>query len=92
MKQEVYKNGQVANELTGETLTYYYENGTVRAVGPYIKDMMEGEWIFYRKTGQLWAVSNFKNNKKHGRWIRYDRNDKLEFDEIFDEGKKVKKK
>lgn len=92
MKQEVYKNVQVAQELKGETLTYYYEDGTVRAVGPYMNGKMQGEWIFYRKTGQLWAVSNFKDDKKHGRWVRYDRNDQLEFDETFDNGKKVKKK
>lgn len=92
MKQTVYKNGQIANKLDGETLTYYYENGQVRAVGPYVNGMMQGEWIFYRKTGQLWAVSNFKDDKKHGRWIRYDKNDELEYDEIFEHGKQVKKK
>ena len=91
MQQEVFKNGQIAQELKGETLTYYYENGQVRAVGPYRNGKMQGEWVFYRKTGQLWAVSNFKDDKKHGRWIRYDRNDQIEFDETFDNGKKVKK-
>jgi antitoxin component YwqK of YwqJK toxin-antitoxin module len=52
---------------------------------------MEGEWIFYRETGQLWVVGNFRNGKKNGSWIRYDRNNKLEYQENFLDGKLIKK-
>jgi antitoxin component YwqK of YwqJK toxin-antitoxin module len=53
---------------------------------------MEGEWIFYRETGQLWVVGNFKNNKKHGSWVRYDKNDKIEYNENFENDKVIKQK
>jgi antitoxin component YwqK of YwqJK toxin-antitoxin module len=54
--------------------------------------MMEGEWIFYRETGQLWVIGNFKNSKKNGTWIRYDKNDKIEYQKTFENGKTIKKK
>jgi antitoxin component YwqK of YwqJK toxin-antitoxin module len=92
LKEKKYANGQIVHELKGDLLTYYYKNGKMKAKGPYINGLMEGEWIFYRETGQLWQTGNFKGNLKHGRFLRYDRNDKLEYDETFDEGKIVKKK
>jgi len=59
-------NGTPVYNLTGDRLTYYYKNGKLKAEGKYIKDKMEGEWLFYRETGQLWQVGNFKNGKKEG--------------------------
>ena len=52
---------------------------------------MQGEWTFYRETGRLWQVGNLKDNLKHGSWIRYDRKDKLEYEELFEIGKIIKK-
>jgi antitoxin component YwqK of YwqJK toxin-antitoxin module len=53
---------------------------------------MEGEWIFCRETGQLWQIANFKNNKEHGCWIRYARNNKINYQEEFENNKIIKKK
>ncbi len=91
LKKAKYANGQTIHELKGNTLTYFYKNGTVKAKGPFKNNMMEGKWVFYRETGQLWVIGNFKNNKKNGSWIRYDRKDKLEYDETFKDNKIVKK-
>lgn len=91
LDKKEYTNGQKVHELVDNTLTYYYKNGQVKALGLYENDMMQGEWIFYRETGQLWQVGNFKDNHKHGRFIRYDRNDQLEYDETFENGKQLKK-
>ncbi len=90
-KKDLYVNGQKKSEQVGDILTYYYKDGTVRAKGPFTEGKMEGEWIFYRNSGQLWQVGNFKNNQKHGRFQRYDKNDELEYDETFENGKLVKK-
>ncbi len=91
LPKKFYSNGQKAYQIKGTTLTYYYEDGTRRAYGPYKNKLMEGKWTFFRKTGQLWAISHFKNSKKHGVWVRYDRNDRLEYEETFVQGKAVPK-
>ena len=86
-----YSNGQKVHELTGNKITYFFKNGKVKAEGFLIKEKMEGEWKFYRETGQLWQVGNFKNDMKNGIWVRYDKNDKLEYQETFNDNKIVKK-
>ncbi len=90
MKKKEYANGQKTYELKNDYLTYYFEDGTKKAEGPYKNDMMQGDWTFYRKTGQLWQKGSFKDNQKHGRFLRYDKKDKLEYDEQFDNGKQLK--
>lgn len=90
MENTTYKNAQIISEQKGNRLTYYYKNGKVKATGIFENNLMQGEWIFYRETGQLWQVGNFKDSIKHGHFIRYDRNDKVEYDENFVDGKKVK--
>jgi len=91
LERKLYANGQPVHILEGDKLTYYYKNGRIKAAGPFINNMMEGEWIFYRETGQLWQTAGFKNNNKHGKWMRYDRNDKIEYSETFENGKVIKK-
>lgn len=90
-KDQYYKNGQKAFEQQGDTLTYYYKTGKVRAKGKSIKGSMEGRWTFNRATGDLWSIGNFKNNKKHGEWIRYDKKGEQEYNAEFVDGKLVKK-
>lgn len=87
-----YTNGQVVYELIGDRLTYFFKNGKIKAEGSFANNLMEGEWKFYRETGQLWQVAHFKNSMKNGSWIRYDRNDKIEYQETFEDGKVIKTK
>lgn len=91
LEKKEYKNGQKVYELADDYLVYFYEDGTVKSKGPFINNMMEGEWTFFRKTGQLWQVGQFTANLKHGRWIRYNKADEVEYDEEFIEGKQIKK-
>ena len=37
------------------------------------------------------AIWTFKNKKKHGKWVRYNKDNVLEYDEEFVEGKKISK-
>lgn len=90
--KDTYANGQKAYELKNNKLTYYYKSGKIRAEGPYLNEMFEGEWKFWRESGQLWEIGHFKNNLKHGSWVRWDINDNVEYDETFVEGKIVRKK
>lgn len=91
LKKKFYANGQPVYELNGDILTYFYKNGTVKARGPFINNLMEGEWKFYRESGQLWQTASFKNSKKHGSWIRYDKKGNIEYEEEFDNNKVVKR-
>ncbi len=92
INDDYYKNGQKIQEMNGNILTYYFKSGKIKAEGNYENGQMDGEWKFYRETGQLWQVGNFKNGKKNGSWVRYDKNDQIEYDEIFEDDKKLKKK
>lgn len=79
-------------EIVAERLTYFFADGTLKAEGPYINSLMDGEWRFYRQTGQLWVVGNFSRGQKHGRWTRWDKGGKVEYDETFAAGKIVRRK
>ena len=91
LEKKSYANGQKTYEINGNSLTFYYKSGTIKAEGPYENNLMEGEWLFYRESGKLWQVGNFKKNMKHGQWIRYDKKDKIEYMAEFVNNKIQKK-
>lgn len=91
LEKKFYKNGQAVYDYDGKILTYYYKNGKIKAAGPFMNNMMEGEWMFYRETGELWQVANFKSNMKHGLWVRYNRNGDEEYRETFENNKQLRK-
>jgi antitoxin component YwqK of YwqJK toxin-antitoxin module len=88
-KKKKYTNGNNIYKLEEKTLTYYFKNGNVKAKGRYIKNRMEGEWLFYRESGQLWQIGNFRNGIKNGRWVIYDRENRVEDEEEYINGQRV---
>jgi len=44
---------------------------------------------FLSQNSQLWSVQHFKLSMKLGQSIRYDRNNQLEYDEMFEHGRKT---
>ena len=90
--KEHYQNGQKVYEQKGDTLTYFFKTGIIKARGKSIIGVMGGRWIFNRESGELWQVGHFKNSKKHGEWVRYDKNGKEEYRAQFADGKLVSKK
>ncbi len=78
-----YKNGQIIKIQNGDSLTWFFIDGRIKAQGPFINDMMEGEWVFYKKEGFLWQVAHFLHNKKTGLWLRYDANGNIVYREKF---------
>lgn len=92
LDKKEYANGQKVYELAGDRLTYFFVDGRVKAEGPWVDGLMEGEWRFYRQTGQLWVIGNFKHGEKHGSWTRWDKNDNIEYQETFADGKVVRKR
>lgn len=91
LEKKKYANGQITHELKGNSLTFFFKDGKIKAEGKYINGFMERGWMFYRGTGQLWQIGSFKKGMKHGSWIRYNKNNKIEYSETFAENKLVKK-
>ncbi|MCL4305789.1 DUF1801 domain-containing protein [bacterium] len=87
-----YKNGQLISEQKGNTLTYYFKTGEIKAQGRFVNGMMQGKWIFNRESGQLWQIGHFKDNMKHGTFVRYDRNGEEEYHAEFSDGRLTVKK
>ena len=90
-KGGTYKNGQVISEHKGNTLTYYFKTGEIKAKGKSIDGVMEGKWVFNRESGQLWQIGHFRNNKKHGEFVRYDKSGSEEYRAKFENGKLIEK-
>lgn len=86
-----YANGQAVHTLDGDTLTYFFKSGKLKAFGRYVEEQMQGEWKFYRESkgdgDLLWQIGNFADNQKHGSWKRYARSGEIEYDENFNHGK-----
>lgn len=93
LEKKQYANGQTTHKLDGETLTYYFKSGKIKAFGSFINEQMQGEWTFYRESkgngNHLWQVANFLDNAKHGNWKRYSRSGELEYEENFENNVKL---
>jgi antitoxin component YwqK of YwqJK toxin-antitoxin module len=88
---ENYSNGQAVSKQDGDTLTYYFEDGTVKAQGPYRESVMQGEWIFNKKEGYQWQVGRFDDlGQKHGAWERYNPDHSLQTRQEFEHGVRQK--
>jgi antitoxin component YwqK of YwqJK toxin-antitoxin module len=89
---ETYNNGQRVAKQKGETLTYYFENGDVKAQGKYLDGIMQGKWIFNKKEGYLWQVGHFDEfGKQHGPWVVYDKNGAVQKEKYFEHGKQLRR-
>lgn len=85
-----YKNGQVKQVTEDGIRTHYFENGTIKATGPF-DGKMQGDWEFYRKSGELWQIGHLENDIKNGEWIRYDLDGQIEKAAHFENGKEIKR-
>lgn len=88
MHDDTYSNGQKTTQLDGTVLTYFFENGEVKARGEYIDGKMEGRWLFYKKDGYLWQEGIFKTSEKHGPWVRYMPDGSIQSRAVFENGTK----
>lgn len=92
LEKKNYTNGQEVYKYHENKLIYYFKSGKIKAEGPFENDLMEGEWKFYKESGQLCQIGNFQKGRKHGRWIRFNKNNEVEYDEEFRDGKQIKSK
>lgn len=88
---ENYNNGQAVSEQKGDILTYYFENGEIKAQGKQVGGNMQGKWIFNKKEGYLWQIGHFDDNgKQHGLWTVYNPDGSVQKEKHFEHGKQVK--
>lgn len=85
-----YSNGQRVTAQNGDTLTYFFEDGSIKAQGKYVGGIMQGEWLFNKKEGYRWQVGHFDEaGQKHGSWVRYLPDGTVQVEQYFDHGKRI---
>ncbi|MBL1421099.1 MAG: hypothetical protein COC24_011380 [Alphaproteobacteria bacterium] len=93
LEKKNYANGQATHKMDGDILTYFFKTGKIKAQGEYVNEQMQGKWMFYRESkgdeNKLWQIGHFVDNAKHGNWQRYSKTDEIEYDEDFENGKKL---
>ncbi|WP_375587441.1 hypothetical protein [Flagellimonas aurea] len=58
-----------------ETITYYYENGKLGAIGKMEDNTPSGKWNFYNDQGRLTVTGNFNSSgNREGDWTWYNYN------------------
>jgi antitoxin component YwqK of YwqJK toxin-antitoxin module len=50
----------------------YHKNGSVKAKGQVIDDVLTGYWEWFRKDGTKMRSGSFENGKQVGEWTTYD--------------------
>lgn len=88
---ETHNNGQAVSEQNGDILTYFFENGEIKAQGKQVDGNMQGKWIFNKKEGYLWQIGYFDDNgKQHGSWTVFNQDGSVQKEKHFEHGKQVK--
>ena len=85
-KEGIYKNGfKYGKEI------WWDKNGQKLAEMGYKNDKLDGKWIGYYDNGKKFIEESYKNDEKHGKYICWDISGTVLSEEIFNEGKLVKK-
>lgn len=65
---------------------YYYEDGTLKAIGKYINDRRDGEWKYYFEDGSLEQVGSYIYDEPDGIWRWYFSDGEMRKEQTFLEG------
>jgi len=68
---------------------YYYPDGTLKQVIPYEKDNIEGEVVSYYPSGNLLEKCQFAAGLRNGAALGYWENQKVKFEESFENDKLI---
>jgi antitoxin component YwqK of YwqJK toxin-antitoxin module len=71
-----YESGEIKGEYIFVSKEHYmykafYENGTLKAEGEFLKDQKTGHWKYYNSDSRLTLEGGLKYGKKNGPWKRY---------------------
>ncbi|MPZ38643.1 MAG: hypothetical protein GEU95_11335 [Rhizobiales bacterium] len=55
----------------------YHKDGSIRAKGQTVDDVLTGCWEWFRKDGTIMRSGFFENGKQVGEWTTYDSKGKV---------------
>lgn len=76
-------------DTSRKMMKYYWDNGTIQAIGFYYKGQKEGKWTSYFEDGNLATERFFVNGNKEGKHKVYFSNGKLSIVENYKQGAKI---
>lgn len=65
------------SEAAKRTRIDRYKDGSIRAKGETIDDVLTGYWEWFRKDGTIMRSGRFENGKQVGEWTTYDTQGKV---------------
>lgn len=74
------------SDTSGDQMTQYYENGEVKAKGPYVNNKRTGHWTYYYETGVVKHEGGYLGNNKNGDWTYYFEDGSTKAMAIYDKG------
>ncbi len=97
--KEYYDNGKLKasgqhdkDKIKTGIWKFYYKNGKLKKTGQYdAQGKATGEWKYYNENGKIWLVGKYIDAKKTGKWRSYHENGQLKSEEVYHEGKLLKK-
>ncbi len=84
-----YPSGQLYAAIADEKRTYYYEDGTLKTVEPYLNGKLHGKVLLYWKNGMLKRHILFQNGVRHGFDQMWNKAGKLLDEGRYEMGKPV---
>ena len=93
--EELWKQGRLI--LKKDLVNYtrksmiYYAAGQKRYQREYKGDLKHGQWIKWNINGRQIYVRQYKNGMRHGNWREWDGKGNIVSEEIWDNGRMVKK-
>ncbi|RDB36865.1 MAG: toxin-antitoxin system YwqK family antitoxin [Spirobacillus cienkowskii] len=79
MEENLYKNGY-------GTVTFWYENGTIKAIGVAQNGELNGEFKLYYENGEINCIGNFTQGKLNGGRKCYYETGELKSEHLFKNG------
>lgn len=72
--------------------TEYFKDGTVRVTANYVDGNFDGEVVSYFSNGKVKSKGSYSNAVKEGKWVYYSPTGVIEAQEMWEEGKVVRKR
>lgn len=86
IKEEYIVNSR--GELNGGYISYY-EDGTVKSKGSFVKNISTGEWSYFFSSGELRMLGNVSKGKNDGLWEYYYESGGKKMEGELSEGKRT---
>lgn len=89
MASQAQKASLYEKEGQRTKVTHYYDDGSVRETGYYLKGKPDGNWTEYRADGSIKTKAFYKEGKKTGTWIVYTEDGASMYELVYAENRLV---